>query len=172
MSGGTRLATYFSRVPMGLRPALEEARRLIPREVSRVSDPRFLCGVSPHFVGLHYEDMTTNWPLVADRGWTYENCAHASFAHRTSDDRPTIVLPRPDLYRDPVGTILHECGHLFDEATGFHLDAPETTEYSRSNRLERVAEAFELILRPPTGLWEEFCRGEAMRPLRTAMGIA
>jgi len=36
---------------------------------------------------------------------------------------------------------------------------------------ERIAEAFEIILRPPSGAWEDYVSAEAFRPLREAMGI-
>jgi hypothetical protein len=163
---------YFDRVPMRYRPCLEAARTLIPDEVRRLIEPRFLFGVSPRFVGLHHEDMGKNFPKIAARGWTYDDCAHACFAHSTPDEQPTVVFPKPWLYPDPVKTILHEYGHLFDEATGFHLSPPPTTDYSWNNRYEAVAEAFAYVLIPPSGLWDDYMRSEEMRPLRAAMGCA
>lgn len=153
---------------MRYRPLVEAARALIPRGVRVIVEPRFLIGVSPHFVGLHYQSMGE--PFLA-KGMSYENCAHACYTFHTPDERPTIVMPQPLLYPDPVGTLLHEYGHLFDEATGSHIACPETTRYSRTNQQEAFAEAFEAVLKPASGKWEMYVECEAMRPLRTAMGI-
>jgi hypothetical protein len=157
---------------MWFRPAVEEALSLVPPRVRQLIEPRFLCGVSPRFVGFHEYDMSQTYPAIAAAGWTYDNCPHACFALGTPDEKPTVVLPRPDLCGDPVGVLLHEYGHLFDEATRFHLDVPETTAYSRTNRMEAVAEAFQLVLKPESALWDDYMHCEAMRPLRDEMGVA
>lgn len=162
---------YFDRVPMAYRPLIEAARALIPAEVRLKTWPRYLIGVSPSYVGLHYFDMAEAFPGLAARGNSYENCAHACYSFHAADGMPTIVVPNPDLYRDPVGTILHEHGHLLDAATCFSITAPETTRYSRTSRAEAFAEAFQIALKPPTGEWESFACSEQMRPLKTAMGV-
>lgn len=156
---------------MRYRPLVEAARDLIPPGVAGLVEPRYLIGVSPHFVGLHHSRMEDAFPDLAARGNSYEACAHACYSFHTPDGRPTIVMPQPHLYHDPVATLLHEHGHLFDEATGFHIAAPETTRYSRTNRQEAFAEAFEIVLLPPSGAWELYVESEAMRPLRAAMHV-
>lgn len=156
----------FARVPIRHRAAVEEALSLVPPS-ARILEPRFLVGVSPVYVGLH------NYREVAGYdGLTYDVCAHACFSFHTPDGVPTIVFPDPDLYPDPVSTLLHEYGHLWDEATGFSVDAPETTPYSRTNRLERIAEAFEALCKPLDGeLPEGYLEAESFRPMRAAMGL-
>lgn len=165
--------SLFSRVPLYWRPTIEAARALIPIDVALLIEPRFLVCESPRFVGLHYQDMAANFPHIAASGYTYEHCAHACFTGATPDGRQTVVFPDPTLYPDPVGTVVHEIAHLWDEATGFTADAPESTNYSRSNRYERIAEAFKMIVKPASGDWREWSESdEALRPMRTLMGVA
>lgn len=158
---------WWSRVPMRWRPAIEEARSLIPEPVRRLVEPTFLVGIQPSFVGLH-----SLGPIPAKygaTGWTWQNVAHACFAFQFGE--PIIVFPRPDLYWNPVGTILHEWGHLLDEVTGFALEVPITTPYSQIDRRERVAEAFEILLKPPSGAWEDYIQAEAFSPLREVVCV-
>ncbi len=154
------------------RPLLETARSYLPPTVARLIAPRFLIGCKPSFVGLHRFKMEVNFPRVAANGHSYDNCAHACYTTSIDDGVQTVVIPEPSAYHDPVGAVLHEIAHLFDEATGFHLDAPKTTPYSGENRTEAVAEAFAIILCPPSGLWADYVSSESMRPLRMAMGLA
>jgi hypothetical protein len=158
---------YWDRAPIRWRSALELARFALPPTVARTVNPRFLIGVSPRFVGLHNSDMAEMWPNVAADGWTYDNCAHACYTTGTPDTVPTVVIPQPDLYAHCiVDTLLHEIGHIYDEATGFSVTPPATTPYSRENRQEAFAEAFALIIRPPTSEWDAYMRAEAFLPLR------
>lgn len=157
------MSALFDRCPSEFLPVVDAARALIPPAVARLVEPQFLCGISPSFVGLHrfkvveYEGITVS----------YDESAHASLASRSPDGRGRVVFPDLSVYPDPVATILHEIGHLFDEATGFGFEAPATTPYSRTNRRERFAEAFELLLRPPSTIWRELMEhAESMRPLR------
>lgn len=121
-----------------------------------------MCGANPAFVGLHYYESSNGYSLATT--------CHAVFPVHSSDSQPRVVLPR--MYaNDMVAVAVHEIGHLFDFATGFTLEAPETTLYSETNRLERIAEAFETILIPPFRWLREYTEAESFRPLRTAMGL-
>jgi hypothetical protein len=152
----------FDRAPTEYRHILDEALRIIPPKVFESITPRFMCGVDPAFVGLHHYDKTG--------AASYARTCHAVFPWHSSDGEPRVVLPT--IYKkNMVEVAIHEVGHLFDFATGFSLEAPETTWYSKTNRLERIAEAFETILMPPSGKWRDYSESEAFRPLRTAMGL-
>lgn len=148
---------------------VEATRAMIPPKIHALMEPTFLVGHSPHFVGLHSANPADLGPSYAGAvaGWTYDDMAHAVY------EEQVIVFPRPDLYEGvEVGTLLHEFGHLFDHVTGFNLDAPVTTAYSRTDRAERVAEAFGMILRPPSGAWQDYVAAESFRPMREAIGVA
>lgn len=163
------MSTGFDRVPAGIKPVLETARSLLPAKVLETIEPRVLAGVDPTWVGLHHFDHQVVFNGTSHR---LVECAHACYTHLVPDQRQTIVLPDIFAYDDPVATVIHEYGHLYDEATGFQrIDLPETTEYSKVNRWERFAEAFETMLRPPNGEWELFTQSEAFRPLRELVGI-
>ena len=155
---------------MAYRPIIERARGLLPPLVAETVADHFLCGIDPRFVGLHsYQDEY----VFHEKTWTYAQLAHACFSFNSADRVPRVVFPDLAGYRaNPVATVVHEVGHLFDEATGFAIDPPETTEYSRTNRYERFAEAFEMILMPSSGEWELFMEAESFRPLRSAMDLA
>lgn len=163
--------SWFDRVPLSARPLVEAARDIIPEQVHAVVQPWWLIDVSPHFVGLHRfkpADLGAEYAqAVGD--WTYDDLAHCCFF---DGGRPVVVFPRPELYEgQEVGTLVHEYGHAFDFATGFTLDCPVTTAYSKVSRAERIAEAFETLLLPPSGAWQEYMQAEAFRPLREAMGV-
>ena len=159
---------FFARVPMVHRPMVETARALIPTSIHELMEPTFCVGHDPNFIGLHsftVEDLVRSAPEYTKAG-SYGDMAHAMC------EEQIIVFPRPGLYAgSEVGTLLHEWGHLFDHVTGRSLDAPITTSYSKTNRSERIAEAFEMVLSPTSGAWELYTRSEAFRPLREAMGI-
>lgn len=154
---------------MRWRPLLEEARRYVPPRMAEAVQPKFLIGFSPKFIGLHSHEPTELGPEYAETvgAWTYDDMAHACCPPFFD---PVIVMPKPALYRDQaVGTLLHEWGHLFDAVTGYSLEAPVTTPYSKTNRRERIAEAIETVLVPPSGAWEDYVAAEAFRPLREAL---
>lgn len=160
--------TLFDRVPGDVKPVLEAARSLLPPQVLETITPRFLCGIDPVSAGLHRFDDIVSFNGLA---WRRASGAHACYTHHTPDRKQTIVLPDVFAYPDPVATVLHEYGHLYDEATGFQqIHLPVTTRYSKVNRAERFAEAFETVLRPPSGEWELFTQSEAFRPLRELVG--
>lgn len=152
---------WFDRAPTEYRHILDEALRIIPPKVFETISPRFMCGANPSFVGLHYVEETYGYSLAST--------CHTCFPWHTSDKEPRVVLPRIYARADMVGVVIHEVGHLFDFATGFTLEAPETTQYSQTNRLERVAEAFETLLRPESRDLREQTEADAFWPLREAV---
>lgn len=163
------MTDHFDRVPPAFRPVIGAARELLPASVLERVPARFLCGVDPCWVGLHsYRDT--------DDGRSYSDTAHACYPWHVANARPMIVLPNAPRCnrhgRDLIDTVLHEYGHILDWSTHFELEAPETTDYSRTSRIERIAEAFQLILRPPSEEWREYVGAEGFRPLRAAMGVA
>lgn len=132
---------------------------LLPQHIAEMCQTRFLCGVSPIFVGLHGIDDTND-------GRSYHDTGHVSYGRwHSSDKTTTVVLPKvPTVY-----TVIHELGHVFDEQTHFLLDVPKTTAYSDMTRMERVAEAFSLLLVPDfawCGLWRDYIAAERFRPFR------
>lgn len=165
---------YFARCTSEFRPVIDEARRHLPAKATAMIEPRYLCGFSPHFVGLHYHSMAelgADHPATQNPGFTYETLAHACYQSVTPDGVQTLVYPQLARYSDPVGTILHEFGHLLDEATGFSCAVPTSTPYSRTNREERFAEGFRLLCRPLTGEWRLWAETEeSLAPLRALVG--
>jgi hypothetical protein len=162
--GGVK--TYFDRVPSRYGSAIEAAWSLLPEKVTEIVHPHFLCGVHPNFVGLHAFDACDEEGYIRERG--YGSVAHACFSFHSADRVPRVVLP----VEKSVDVIVHEIGHLFDEATGFRLKPPVTTAYSLTNSYELVAEAFQLVLTPPSGAWLDYVSSESFRPFREAMGVA
>lgn len=167
----------FDRVPAQFKPVIEVARAFLTPQVSEMCQPRFLCGTDPRFVGLH---RYTTADLVASdaryddwvQDYDYDVLAHALYGTASPDGKATICFPKLESYSDPVGTVLHEWGHLFDEVTGFVCDVPETTAYSSVNRRERFAEGFARLLRPPTGCYVDWANSlEALAPLRALVGL-
>ena len=156
---------------MAYRPMVEAARALIPRRVHDLMEPTFCVGHDPNFIGLHSftgADLVRSAPEYAEAvaSWSYGDMAHAMH------DEQIIVFQRPELYAgEEVGTLLHEWGHLFDHVTGRTLDAPKTTPYSGTNRSERIAEAFKMVLKATSGEWDLYTRSEAFRPFREALGL-
>lgn len=165
------MSDFFARCPGIFKPVIETARELIPPRVRNLVDPRFLCGVDPRFVGLHHYTLADQPDYAEWSGeWDYDRLAHACYTHIVG--RQTIVFPSLDVYKDPIEVVLHEWGHLYDEATHFEFDAPESTRYSNTNRAERFAEAFSILIRPTTGEQDEWANGEKTRPFRDLVGIA
>lgn len=163
---------WFDRVPMVYRPALETARSMLPQKVVETAPLRFLCGVSPLFVGLHGYDDTGD-------GRSYADTAHACYPYHTSDGYPRVVLP----YDHAVVSrsldwqtmiYVHEIGHIFDWATGFSVTPPETTWYSKVSRGEAFAEAFSMMVHPTYADqygWSETIEAESFRPFREHLGL-
>ncbi len=96
----------------------------------------FLCGCNPIWVG--FANYT---PDIGD-GRSYLNTAHVAYPchQRLSRDsrKTTVVLPIPV---HPI-VIVHELGHVLDEALGFEHIAEPITKYARLDRGEAFAEAF------------------------------
>lgn len=166
----------FDRVPPAFRPILEEARAIVAAKTSiEFVFPRFLCGVPPAFVGLHF---TTEIPAEYDGGLYVEH-AHCvqpiHLAHRPRDDRQTtIYLPERWLRlpeRDAIRGVLHELAHAIDAELGYWLSVPETTPYSKTSPEEAFAEAFEILLEPPSGNWELCLAHPYFGPLRETVGF-
>lgn len=153
---------YFDRVPAEFKPLLETSLALIPAKVREAIQPQFLCGISPHFVGLHNSGAEER-----DGRRQSDVLAHA---HRKRD-RWVIVYPDIRTYPDPINTVLHEYGHMYDAATGWQADVPETVEAWRQDRRESFAWLFELLLSPPSRYWRERCASEQMRPFRELIGV-
>lgn len=162
----------FDRVPSEFKPVIEKAWSLLPEKVRTAVAPHFLCGIDPCFVGLHgHRAFNEDW---AAKGWGYDFVPHACYSHHSADGVPRVVFPQIAAYAEvAVETVLHEVGHLYDETLGWTFDAPPTTDYSLTNREERFAEAFQVILQPPDGAWAEWAAlSESVRPMRELMGVA
>lgn len=164
------MTDWFCRVPSAFRPALEAGLALVPDRMKEIAPVRFCCGFDPGFIGLHHWTLEMLIESGEYEGATlgYDVYAHFSGVGHSSDRVPTIVLP--SMYRDMVGAVLHEYGHALDEATGFRVDCPETTAYSRVNRGERIAEAIELILRPRTFAIERYTASDDFEEIRRLIG--
>lgn len=119
-------------------PALD----LIPEAIRRrVENVDIFAGADPVFAGLHsYEEMT--------HGRSYRSTTHVVYPwhiKRPASDRvTTLVLCEPE----PLWVIVHELGHVLDEALGFDHTAQPTTDYSKTNRGEAFAEAFTAWIKP------------------------
>lgn len=118
------ISTSLALLPAGVLPLVAHAD--------------FLCGVDPIYAGLHAYELTFD-------GRSYHSTAHCVYGHHqyalpADRRRTTVVLP--DMRHAEPWVIVHELGHVLDEALGFSHDAMPTTEYSANNRAEAFAEAF------------------------------
>lgn len=86
----------------------------------------------PVFLGLH------RFIGIGD-GRSYRNEAHVAYpCHQIAPGVTTIVLQRPRT----VEVVVHEIGHVLDEALGFAHPATPITRYAETDRYEAFAESF------------------------------
>ena len=86
-------------------------------------------------------------------GRSYRDTAHTLYSWHATDRRTTIVLPGRTVDQlgnmpDPVGALVHEIGHVVDEAFGFDRIMEPVTSYAETDRSEAFAEAFARWLVP------------------------
>jgi hypothetical protein len=105
-------------------------------EVIEAAYALFLCGTDPVFAGLH------GYINGAD-GRPYAETPHVAHDfHQTGLSRArrhtTVVLPKVPA----IATVVHELGHVLDEALNFEHVAEPVSSYARNSRHEAFAEAF------------------------------
>jgi hypothetical protein len=129
----------------GYSTLIEAAYELIPQSLHRLIRPHFLCGNDPLFAGLHrFESASYNR--------SYRNTAHVTYDFhqeglRRMHRRTTVVLPE-EPKRVRMSDLVHELGHVLDEALGFEHAALPVTSYAKDNRYEAFAEAFAAWVMP------------------------
>jgi hypothetical protein len=123
----------------GYSALIEAAYQLIPPGLHQFIRPHFLCGTDPVFAGLHrYENVEDDRP--------YKTTVHVAYDFHQDGLRralrhTTVVLPRePKLIT--LATMVHELGHVLDEALRFEHDAHPINDWANTNRYEAFAEAF------------------------------
>lgn len=140
----------------GYTELIAAAYKLIPEAMHRLIRPHILCGSDPGFVGLHRFRS-------ASFGRSYATMWHVTYsAHQirpAAQDRHTTVVI-PDLtdeapwvrqrfgHHHPVAAMVHELGHVLDEALRFEHTATPVTRYAQTDRCEAFAEAFTAWLIP------------------------
>jgi hypothetical protein len=169
----------FDRVPASFSAAIEYGRALMEPIGLPFVWPRFLCGVSPHFAGLHHA-------ATSDPTWPYTLAAHCVYPchlnHRPAADRwTTVVMPvHPLTYRlggpRAASVVVHELAHAIDAQIELssHVWLCETSGYSRTSRAELFAEAVEILVCAAAGVegyghYRAQIDGEWFDPLRTAL---
>lgn len=126
----------------GFVPAIGHALALIPPSILGRMHFQIFTGTDPLWAGLHAFEAATY-------GRSYRSMEHVVYPyHQTSlplDRRvTTLVVPVPR----PPRRIVHELGHILDEATGFQHVAEPVSAYARTKRAEAFAEAFTAWLLP------------------------
>lgn len=122
------------------------ALSLLPAGIARrVAHVRFFCGVDPLYAGLHDWESSAA-PYTRSYRVTPHVVWPMHLTSRPKDERvSTVVLPDPD---EPW-VVIHELGHVLDEAIGFGRHRPQgVTEYAESNTWQAFAEAFTAWLCP------------------------
>jgi hypothetical protein len=119
-----------------------KALRMLPPQVRKLVEfADFLDGVDPVFVGLHEIEDT-------DDGRSYRNTAHVAYTFYQplprARRRTTVVLPE----RETLRTVVHELGHVLDEALDFDFYPSPVDWYAATNGSEAFACAFECWMLP------------------------
>lgn len=113
-----------------------KALEIIPERMHKFLHCDFLCGCDVKYVGF------ANYGMDIGDGRSFRDTAHVAYpwCQRLSNDqkKTTIILP---VLESPL-IIIHELGHVLDEALGFEHIALPITEYAKINREEAFAEAF------------------------------
>ena len=126
----------MNREKWGYAESIQAAIAIIPSTIwQRISYVHFFTGTDPIWAGLHSIEMISD-------GRSYRNTAHVVYPfhqkHLPASMRATtVVLPIPE---HPI-VVVHELGHVLDEALRFQYLAEPVTDYACTNRLEAFAEA-------------------------------
>ena len=119
----------------------------LPRRIwERINYVHFLTGTDPIYAGLHnFVDIDDEYYMKGEEkgNKSYRNvpqvvCPEYQFILPKLLRNTTIVLP----VMEQPWVVVHELGHVLDEALGYsHLALP-ITEYAKINEGEAFAEAF------------------------------
>jgi hypothetical protein len=114
---------------------IEEAISIVSDFWPLLAHVRFVCGIDPIWAGIHHFEAANN-------SRSYRNTAHVVYPFHVLGPRSwrstAVIMPLP---LEPV-YIVHELGHVLDEALGFEHQARPVTDYAHTNRNEAFAEAF------------------------------